>query len=137
MSERIEGASAQNAELAAQLKGQSASLSQLQEALLEGAQRFEQAASEARNGFGEMRAHQQEFLVGIRTEFTALGETLRTQVAGVEKQAEEWLRSYSVEVHQQVHERMDQWNKQTLSFADQMYAAVQAISNVVDELESR
>lgn len=137
VSERIEGASAQNAELAAQLKGQSASLSQLQEALLEGAQRFEQAASEARNGFGEMRAHQQEFLVGIRTEFTALGETLRTQVAGVEKQAEEWLRSYSGEVHQQVHERMDQWNKQTLSFADQMYAAVQAISNVVDELESR
>jgi hypothetical protein len=134
---RIEGAGAQNAELAEQLKGQSTSLSQLQEALLQGAQRFEQAASEARNGFGEMRSHQQEFLAGVRSEFTALGEALRTQVSGVEKQAEEWLRSYSSETRSQVEERMDQWNKQTLSFADQMYAAVQAISNVVDELEAR
>ncbi|WOE59165.1 hypothetical protein PA12_gene3851 [Pseudomonas aeruginosa] len=32
---------------------------------------------------------------------------------------------------------MDQWNKETLSFAGQMHAAVQAISNVVDELEAR
>ena len=109
----------------------------MQATLLQGAQHFEQAASEARNGFGEMKSHQQAFLEGVRTEFTALGEALRTQVSGVEKQAEEWLRSYSGEVHQQVHERMDQWNKQTLSFADQMYAAVQAISNVVDELEAK
>ena len=134
---RIEGAGAQNAELAEQLKGQSTSLSALQATLLQGAQHFEQAASEARNGFGEMKSHQQAFLEGVRTEFTALGEALRTQVSGVEKQAEEWLRNYSGEVHQQVHERMDQWNKQTLSFADQMYAAVQAISNVVDELEAK
>lgn len=134
---RIEGAGAQNTELAEQIKHQSTSLTQLQAALLEGAQRFEQAAGEARNGFGEMKSHQQEFLVGVRTEFTALGEMLRTQVSGIEKQAEEWLRSYSSGVNTQVHERMDQWNKQTLSFADQMYAAVQAISNVVDELEAR
>lgn len=134
---RIEGAGAQNAELAEQIKHQSTSLAQLQAALLEGAQRFEQAAGEARNGFGEMKSHQQEFLAGVRTEFTALGEMLRTQVSGIEKQAEEWLRSYSSGVNDQVHERMDQWNKQTLSFADQMYAAVQAISNVVDELEAR
>jgi hypothetical protein len=134
---RIEGAGAQNAELAEQLKGQSTSLSQLQEALLQSAQQFEKAASEARNGFGEMQSHQQEFLAGVRSEFTALGEALRTQVSGVEKQAEEWLRSYSSETRSQVEERMDQWNKQTLSFADQMYAAVQAISNVVDELEAK
>jgi hypothetical protein len=31
---------------------------------------------------------------------------------------------------------MDQWNKETLSFANTMHAAVQAISNVVDELEA-
>lgn len=134
---RIEGAGAQNAELAEQIKHQSTSLTQLQAALLEGAQRFEQAAGEARNGFGEMKSHQQEFLAGVRTEFNALGEMLRTQVSGIEKQAEEWLRSYSSGVNDQVHERMDQWNKQTLSFADQMYAAVQAISNVVDELEAK
>jgi chromosome segregation ATPase len=137
VTQRIESAGAQNAQLAGQLQSQAAALAQLQGALLESAQRFEQAASEARNGFGEMRSHQQEFLTGVRGEFTALGETLRSQVQGVEQQAEQWLRAYSSEVQDQVHERMDQWNKETMSFANQMHAAVQAISNVVDELEAR
>ncbi|HGN2667532.1 TPA: anti-phage ZorAB system protein ZorA [Pseudomonas aeruginosa] len=137
VTQRIESAGEQNAELASQLRQQATALAQLQGALLDGAQRFEQAAGEARSGFGEMRTHQQEFLTGVRGEFTALGEALRSQVQGVEQQAEQWLRSYSTEVRDQVHERMDQWNKETLSFAGQMHAAVQAISNVVDELEAR
>ncbi|HBP6668266.1 MULTISPECIES: anti-phage ZorAB system protein ZorA [Pseudomonas] len=137
VTQRIESAGEQNAQLASQLHSQASALAQLQGALLDGAQRFEQAASEARNGFGEMRSHQQEFLAGVRSEFTALGEALRSQVQGVEQQAEQWLRTYSSEVRDQVHERMDQWNKETMSFANQMHAAVQAISNVVDELEAR
>lgn len=136
VTQRIEEAGSQNALLAGQLQGQASTLEQLQKALLDGAQRFEQAASEARNGFGEMKQYQQEFLAGVRSEFTTLGEKLREQVEGVEKQAEEWLRFYSTEVSQQVHERMDQWNKETLGFANQMHAVVQAISNVVDELEA-
>ncbi|MNJ58083.1 hypothetical protein D3C77_536990 [compost metagenome] len=137
VTQRIESAGEQNAQLAGHLQGQAAALSQLQSALLESAQRFEQTAAEARNGFGEMRGHQQEFLTGVRGEFTALGEALREQVQGIEQQAEQWLRTYSSEVRDQVHERMDQWNKETMSFASQMHAAVQAISNVVDELEAR
>lgn len=137
VTQRIESAGEQNAQLAGHLQGQAAALSQLQSALLESAQSVEQAAAEARNGFGEMRGHQQEFLTGVRGEFTALGEALREQVQGIEQQAEQWLRAYSSEVRDQVHERMDQWNKETLSFASQMHAAVQAISNVVDELEAR
>ena len=84
-----------------------------------------------------MKQHQQAYLADVRSEFTALGEVLRTQVSAIEKQAEEWLQSYSTETGRQVHERMDQWNKETLSFATNMTAAVQAISNVVDELEAR
>lgn len=137
VTQRIESAGEQNAQLAGHLQGQAAALSQLQSALLESAQRFEQTAAEARNGFGELRGHQQEFLTGVRGEFTALGEALREQVQGIEQQAEQWLRTYSSEVRDQVHERMDQWNKETMSFASQMHAAVQAISNVVDELEAR
>ncbi|MCY1356040.1 hypothetical protein D9M69_424790 [compost metagenome] len=134
---RIESAGSQNAQLATHLQSQAEALAQLQRALLDGAQRFEQAASEARHGFGDMKSHQQEFLSGVRSEFTSLGEALRKQVEAVEQQAERWLREYSAEVRNQVHERMDQWNKETLSFATQMHSAVQAISNVVDELEAR
>ncbi|MDF9776721.1 hypothetical protein OKW11_003678 [Pseudomonas baetica] len=134
---RIESAGEQNAQLAGHLQSQAAALAQLQGALLESAQRFEQAATEARNGFGEMGSHQQEFLTGVRGEFTALGEVLRSQVQGIEQQAEQWLRNYSSEVRDQVHERMDQWNKETMSFANQMHAVVKVINDVVDELEAR
>lgn len=134
---RIESAGEQNAQLAGHLQSQAAALAQLQGALLESAQRFEQAATEARNGFGEMGSHQQEFLAGVRGEFTALGEVLRSQVQGIEQQAEQWLRNYSSEVRDQVHERMDQWNKETMSFANQMHAVVKVINDVVDELEAR
>lgn len=133
----VEKAGQQNAELAAQLQGQAATLAQLQATLLEGAQRFEQAASEARNGFGEMKSAQQEFLSGVRHEFTALGEKLREQVEAVEKQAEEWLRSYAGEVRTQIDDRMNKWNEVSLSYADQMHRTVQAMSSILDELEAR
>lgn len=133
----VEKAGQQNAELAAQLQSQAATLAQLQATLLEGAQRFEQAAGEARNGFGEMKSAQQEFLSGMRHEFTALGEKLREQVEAVEKQAEEWLRSYAGEVRTQIDDRMNKWNEVSLSYADQMHRTVQAMSSILDELEAR
>ncbi|HBO7423082.1 anti-phage ZorAB system protein ZorA [Pseudomonas aeruginosa] len=133
----VEKAGQQNAELAAQLQSQASTLAQLQATLLEGAQRFEQAAGEARNGFGEMKSAQQEFLSGVRHEFTALGEKLREQVEAVEKQAEEWLRSYAGEVRVQTDERMNQWNEVSLKYADQMHRIVQNMSSILDELEAR
>ncbi len=137
VTQSVESAGNLNAALAAQLQGQASSLSQLQAALLEGAQRFEQAASEARNGFGDMKKTQQEFLAGVKHEFTALGETLRVQVEAIEKQAEEWLRSYADEVRHQIDDRMTKWNDMSLSYADQMHRTVQAISGILDELEAR
>lgn len=133
----IAQAAERNATVADQLKRQAENLVMLQDALVESAERFEQTATVARDGFAEMKQHQQAFLSDVRSEFTALGEALRTQVGAIEKQAEEWLQNYSTETSRQVHERMDQWNKETLSFATNMTAAVQAISNVVDELEAR
>lgn len=134
---RVESAGSLNVALADRLQSQAQMLAQLQVSLLEGAQRFEQAAGEVRNGFGEMRKHQQEFLNGVHSEFMTLGEALREQVEMVEKQAEQWLQKYANQVNTQVHERMDAWNRETLGFSTQMHAAVQAISNVVDELGSR
>lgn len=134
---RIEQAGGQNAELAGQLQQQATILAQLQGTLLEGAQRFEQAASEARNGFGEMKTTQQEFLAGVRHEFTSLGVALREQVEAVEKQAEEWLRSYAGEVRVQTDDRMNKWNEVSQNYADQMHRIVQNMSSILDELEAR
>ncbi|MGE3541754.1 MAG: anti-phage ZorAB system protein ZorA [Candidatus Tectimicrobiota bacterium] len=137
VTQRIEAAGSQNAQLAAHLQAQASSLSQLQGALLEGTHRFEEAARQARDGFGTMQRHQQEFLAAVRSEFTALGETLCQQVENIEKQAEEWLHRYANEVQQQISERMAKWNEVSHAYADQMLHVVQAVSQVVDELEAR
>ena len=137
VTQRIEQAGGQNAELAGQLQQQATTLAQLQGTLLEGAQHFEQAASEARNGFGEMKQTQQDFLSGVKHEFTSLGEKLREQVEVIEKQAEEWLRSYASEVHTQIDDRMSKWNEVSLSYADQMHRTAQAMGGILDELEAR
>ncbi|MER0433374.1 anti-phage ZorAB system protein ZorA, partial [Aeromonas caviae] len=79
VTQQIEQAGSQNAALTDQLKQQAEMLARLQDGLLMGAERFEQAASEARHGFVEMKQTQQQFLTGVRTEFNALGETLRSQ----------------------------------------------------------
>ncbi|MEH8248325.1 anti-phage ZorAB system protein ZorA [Aeromonas veronii] len=134
---QIEQAGSQNAALTDQLKQQAEMLARLQDGLLQGAERFEQAASEARHGFVEMKQTQQQFLTGVRTEFNALGETLRSQVEAIEKQAEQWLQKYASEVSTQVHERMDQWNKVSLEYATKMYHTAEAMSSVLDELEQR
>ncbi len=137
VTEGVSSVSAQSTVLAQQLQSQADSLSQLQASLLEGAERFEQAAEIARNGFGDMKQTQEEFLTGVKHEFTALGETLRTQVEAIEKQAEEWLQSYAKEVHIQTDDRMHKWNEVSLRYADQMHRNVQAMSGILDELEAR
>lgn len=137
VTQQIEQAGSQNAALTDQLKQQAEMLARLQDGLLQGAERFEQAASEARNGFGEMKLTQQEFLIGVKTEFNGLGETLRSQVEAIEKQAEQWLQKYASEVSTQVHERMDQWNQVSLEYATKMYHTAEAMSSVLDELEQR
>jgi len=137
VTQRIKQAGSQNAALTDQLKQQAEMLARLQDGLLQGAERFEQAASEARHGFVEMKQTQQQFLTGVRTEFNALGETLRSQVEAIEKQAEQWLQKYASEVSTQVHERMDQWNKVSLEYATKMYHTAEAMSSVLDELEQR
>ncbi|MDO2949071.1 anti-phage defense ZorAB system protein ZorA [Aeromonas simiae] len=137
VTQRIEQAGSQNAALTDQLKQQAEMLARLQDGLLQGAERFEQAASEARNGFGEMKQTQQQFLTGVKSEFNALGETLRSQVEAIEKQAEQWLQKYASEVSTQVHDRMDQWNQVSLEYATKMYHTAEAMNSMLDELEQR
>ncbi|MGI2189545.1 anti-phage ZorAB system protein ZorA [Shewanella oncorhynchi] len=137
VTQRIDQTGSANAALTDQLKQQAVILAKLQDSLLKAAERFEQAASDARYGFGEMKQTQQEFLTGVKNEFTALGEMLRSQVEAIEKQAEQWLQTYASEVSTQVHERMDQWNKVSLEYANKMYHTAEAMSSILDELEQR
>lgn len=135
VTESLEGAAGQNRELAVQVGQQADSLRQLQEQLDDAIAQFSRAAETAENGFRQLGQHQQAFLKGVNSEFERLGESLKRQVEGIEKQAEQWLRSYSSEVQAQVTNRMDVWNETTLKFADEMRRTVSAISGIVDDLE--
>ena len=133
----LEGASEQNQKLAAHALTQSEALIDLQKSLNSATEYFSSAAAEAHTGFDRLAQHQSQFLERIDEQFTKLGESLRHQVLAIEEQAEGWLKSYSEEVNNQVHDRMSTWNDTTLSFAARMKETVESLNGVVDDLERR
>jgi hypothetical protein len=135
MTETIKGISSQNDALATHTLEQAKVLRELETSLVVTTEKFGDTAQLAQHGFAEMKAHQTEFLGSVETSFGALGNTLSTQVAEIEKQTNEWLRNYSTEVNTQVKERMETWNTSTLEFSDQMRRTVSSIADLVDELE--
>jgi len=137
VTQSLEQASEQNHTLAGQVGEQAQTLKQLQDELANATRQFEQTAQLAEQSFQAMQQHQHTFLQGVGQEFQSLGTSLRQQIESIEKQADEWLRSYSQEVRTQVSDRMEQWNETTLQFADEMRRTVSAISSIVDDLERK
>lgn len=137
MVDSIKGISDQNDALASHVIEQAKVLRGLETSLVSTADKFGETAQLAQTGFKEMKAHQTEFITNIESSFESLGENLKEQVANIEKQTNDWLRSYSGEVNAQVKERMETWNDKTREFSDQMVRTVQGISDLVDELERK
>jgi hypothetical protein len=137
MTDSIKGISAQNDALASHVIEQAKVLRGLETSLVTTADKFGETAQLAQTGFNEMKEHQTEFIANIESSFESLGENLKKQVSDIEKQTNEWLRSYSSEVNTQLKERMETWNDKTREFSDQMVRTVQGISDLVDELERK
>jgi 3-methyladenine DNA glycosylase AlkC len=135
MTDSIKGISAQNDTLANHVLVQAKELQNLETSLSSTVDKFGETAQLARSSFSEMKNHQTEFITNIQSSFESLGGHLTKQVSDIEKQTNEWLRSYSSEVNTQVVERMEVWNNNTLEFANQMQRTVSTISELVDELE--
>lgn len=129
--------SEENSQLAGHLTQQSQQLKNLQENLLGTASELRVAAESASQCFSQLEEQQKSFLIGLRKEFGDTLETFIDQVQGLEKQTEEWLRKYSSEVNSQTVERMQVWNEQTISFAQEMKSAVSMISDLVDDIEQK
>jgi ABC-type transporter Mla subunit MlaD len=133
----LEKVSSINSGFAEQLASHSDGLKSVQESLQNTSTQLARAAEMATDGFSKLGTHQEQFLQGISREFNQLSNSLSEQIKNVEKQAEEWLSSYSNEVSGQVSHRMEQWNKETLAFATQMRNTVVAISGLVEDLERK
>lgn len=137
VTESLEKVSTRNSEVLSGISEHARTLASMQEAISDAARQLDSAAKFANEGFSELGSRNDEFIRKLRDEFTQLGDSLSEQVENIEKQAEEWLKTYSQEVREQVSERMEAWNTNTLSFADQMKRTVTAISGIVDDLERR
>jgi hypothetical protein len=135
MTDTIKDISAQNDALASHVIEQAKVLRGLETSLVATTEQFGSTAKLAQSGFSEMKTHQIEFISGVEASFEGLSNTLAKQVSDIEKQTNEWLRSYSSEVNTQVKERMETWNTTTLEFSNQMLGTVRTITNLVDELE--
>ncbi|KVX03061.1 anti-phage ZorAB system protein ZorA [Shewanella frigidimarina] len=135
MTDTIIGISTQNDALANHVIEQAKLLTGLETSLVATTEQFSETAKLAQHGFSDMKTHQTEFIQGVESSFESLSNTLAKQVSDIEKQTNEWLRSYSSEVNTQVKERMETWNTTTLEFSDQMRRTVSSISDLVDELE--
>ncbi|HBP80456.1 MAG TPA: chemotaxis protein [Halomonas sp.] len=137
VTESLEKVSTRNSEVLSGISEHARALASMQEAISDAARQLDSAAKFANEGFSELGSRNDEFIRKLRDEFMQLGDSLSEQVENIEKQAEEWLKAYSQEVREQVSERMEAWNTNTLSFADQMKRTVTAISGIVDDLERR
>lgn len=137
MTQRLGEISAELARAESQLREETQHLDGLRQALSTASGEFQESAKLATEGFRALEKHQQEFLTSLSNNFGQVTKTLRDQVEGLEKQAQNWLEAYAEEVSRQTSDRMDEWDKQTRNFADNLHKSVQAIGDVVEEIEGK
>lgn len=76
-------------------------------------------------------------LKSVDNHFNSLGISLRDHVSKLEEQVSSLLENYSSQVRAQTVERLNEWNAQTNEYTSDMTRAVQALSSVVDEIDSK
>lgn len=89
-------------------------------------QKLYQAAELAEAGFRSIDSH-----------FSQLSQSLKEHVAQLEEQVGKLLSDYSTQVRAQTVERLNTWNEHTNQYTSEMTRAVQALSSVVDEIDSK
>jgi len=100
-------------------------LDQANQGLLLSSQRLQDSADTAKAGFDGINSAQQEFL-----------ENLKKTLAVLRKQVGQMMADYATDVEQQTRGRMEQWNAQTQEFSKGMVAAVNAMSEILGEIDS-
>lgn len=127
----------ENSNLAEALIKQSQGMTLLQDNLLVATNTLKKTAETANSGFNQLEEHQKNFLQSLSKELLGSVGVFSDQINKIEKQAEQWLSSYSQEVTSQTNERLKEWNNQTFEFTKNMTSAVSAISTLVDEIEQK
>lgn len=109
----------------------------LRDGLAQTGDRLLEAAERARDGFDGLSSQQRLFLDHLEASLGSASERMQAMIGEMEARSAEWLDSYGRTVNAQLEERMQAWNQHTLQFVDEMTRTVQALSELVDDLEAR
>ncbi|MGC9456162.1 MAG: anti-phage ZorAB system protein ZorA [Halothiobacillaceae bacterium] len=112
-------------------------LNTLRNGLAETGERLLAASEQARGSFDGLTQQQRQFLEQLQALLGGTTEELQRMIGGLEARSAEWLENYGRTVNAQIEERMQAWNEHTLQFVDEMTRTVQALSELVDDLEAR
>lgn len=88
-------------------------------------QSLQQSADTARESFGQVSDMQKEFI-----------DNLRKTLNNLRKQVGQMMNEYATDVEEQTKGRMEQWNAQTQEFSKNMVAAVNAMSEILGEIDN-
>lgn len=89
-------------------------------------EKIKQAAENSKEGFNLVSQH-----------FSRLPIELKQHLAELNDQISDLLTKYSHQVETQINDRLNQWNSQTNEYTSTMTTAVQTLSAVVDEIDTK
>ena len=73
----------------------------------------------------------------MQTNFNQFALQLRTYIEALNAEMSKLLVDYSKQVQSQTNDRLNEWNNQTREYTTNMVNAVKALSDTVDELETK
>ena len=107
------------------------------EEVLAGTQKLSQSLSSATDTLNKTAQQSTEGLQQVEQHFKALTEDLKQHNEDFSKKVARLLSDYDDQVKGQTQERLNEWNKQTQDYITEMTNAIQALSEVVDQIEGK
>ena len=107
------------------------------EEILEETRELSQSLLTATDTLDKTAEKSTEGLQQVEQHFNALTESLKKQNEEFREQVANLLSGYADQVSGQTRERLNEWNEQTQEYTTTMTNAIQALNEVVDEIEGR
>ncbi|MBM9520104.1 anti-phage defense ZorAB system ZorA [Desulforhopalus vacuolatus] len=116
----------ENSTVARNLERTLQSLGALRASISDATEDMATAAGESRQSYDSLAGHYRD-----------IQNSMHEQINNLQEQVAQLLQNYSDQVGSQVADRMSSWDSQTKNFCDHMTSAVQAMGEVVDNIEMR
>lgn len=131
-------------DLAVQNQLSSVRIESLREQLLEDTGKFSDIADKISSmlqtvdeSFSSLKSTQTDFLSEQKNNLSTLTEEMKRNVSELSQQMSDLIEDYATQANGQTTEHLKIWANSSTQYATQMNNAVQAISNVVDEIQNK